>query len=76
MLVLDSHLAIPKPFGSKIEEECQLEAFVSNALIPLGLNCYFIDDWQPYFLGRGEIHCGSNARRRPFGTKWWKAVTQ
>jgi protein-arginine deiminase len=72
MLVLDSHLAIPKPFGPEIDGECQLEAFVRKTLNPLGLTCYFIDDWEPYFLDRGEIHCGSNVRRRPFPTKWWE----
>ena len=72
MLVLDHHLAIPKPFGPQIEGECQLEASVRKVLEPLGFICYFIDDWEPYFLGRGEIHCGTNTRRQPFETKWWE----
>ncbi|MEM8779262.1 MAG: protein-arginine deiminase domain-containing protein, partial [Cyanobacteria bacterium P01_G01_bin.49] len=72
MLVLDRHLAIPKPFGPQINGECQLEAFVKNRLKSLDLVCYFIDDWEPYFLGRGEIHCGTNTRRKPFKTKWWE----
>ncbi|MDJ0600963.1 MAG: protein-arginine deiminase family protein [Crocosphaera sp.] len=71
MLVLDSYLAIPKPFGPTINQQCQLEAFVRNVLEPFGFKCYFIDDWEPYFLGRGEIHCGTNTRRKPFDTKWW-----
>lgn len=71
MLVLDHHLAIPKPFGPTIEGECQLEASVKKVLEPLGLICNFIDDWTPYFLGRGEIHCGTNTRRKPFKQKWW-----
>jgi hypothetical protein len=29
----------------------------------LGLVCHFIDDWEPYFLGRGEIHSGGTAGR-------------
>ena len=72
MLVLDNHLAIPKPFGPKINEECQIEAFVKQVLEPFGCTCYFIDNWEPYFLGRGEIHCGTNTRRKPFQTKWWE----
>ncbi|MEA5533696.1 protein-arginine deiminase family protein [Crocosphaera sp. XPORK-15E] len=72
MLVLDRHLAIPKPFGPQINEECQMEAFVRNTLEPLGFTCHFLDDWEPYFLGRGEIHCGTNTRRKPFQTKWWE----
>ncbi|GBF80361.1 protein-arginine deiminase family protein [Aphanothece sacrum] len=72
MLVLNQHLAIPKPFGPKIKGECQLELFVRKSLEWLGFTCHFIDDWEPYFLGRGEIHCGTNARRKPFSQKWWE----
>lgn len=72
MLVLDQHLAIPKPFGPVIDGECQIEVDVKKTLEPFGLHCHFIDDWEPYFLGRGEIHCGSNARRKPLTTKWWE----
>lgn len=72
MLVLDNYLAIPKPFGPKINQQCQMEEFVRNKLDPFGFHCYFIDDWEPYFLGRGEIHCGTNTRRKPFDRKWWE----
>ena len=72
MLVLESYLAIPKPFGPQIAQQCQMEIFVRQTLEPLGFTCYFIDDWEPYFLGRGEIHCGTNTRRQPFETKWWE----
>lgn len=72
MLVLDHYLAIPKPFGPKIDKNCQMEAYVRQVLKPLGFTCRFIDDWEPYFLERGEIHCGTNTRRQPFNTKWWE----
>ncbi|MDJ0615644.1 MAG: protein-arginine deiminase family protein [Calothrix sp. MO_192.B10] len=72
MIVLKQHLGIPKPFGPKINQQCQFEAYVKEVLEPLGLVCHFIDDWEPYFLGRGEIHCGTNTRRQPFAQKWWE----
>ncbi|ACK73122.1 Protein-arginine deiminase [Gloeothece citriformis PCC 7424] len=72
MIVLNEHLGIPKPFGPKINGDCQFEAYVRGVLEPLGLVCHFIDDWDPYFRGRGEIHCGTNARRQPFSQKWWE----
>ncbi|MCC5640420.1 protein-arginine deiminase [Nostoc sp. CHAB 5844] len=72
MIVLNQHLGIPKPFGPKIDHQCQFEAYVKGVLEPLGLVCHFIDDWEPYFLGRGEIHCGTNTRRQPFTQKWWE----
>lgn len=58
MIVLNQHLGIPKPFGPKIDNQCQFEAYVKGVLEPLGKECHFIDDWEPYFLGRGEIHLG------------------
>jgi protein-arginine deiminase len=72
MIVLNQHLGIPKPFGPKVNDQCQFEAYVKGLLEPLGLVCHFIDDWDPYFRGRGEIHCGTNTRRQPFTQKWWE----
>ncbi|QSJ19146.1 protein-arginine deiminase [Nostoc sp. UHCC 0702] len=72
MIVLNQHLGIPKPFGPKVDQQCQFEAYVKGVLEPLNLVCHFIDDWEAYFLGRGEIHCGTNTRRQPFTQKWWE----
>ncbi|BAY20542.1 protein-arginine deiminase [Calothrix sp. NIES-2100] len=72
MIVLQQHLGIPKPFGPKVNNQCQFEAYVKGILEPLGLVCHFIDDWDPYFRARGEIHCGTNTRRQPFAQKWWE----
>ncbi len=72
MIVLNEHLGIPKPFGPRVNGECQFEAYVKGVLTPLGLVCHFIDDWDPYFRGRGEIHCGTNTRRQAFPEKWWE----
>ncbi|MDZ8055326.1 MAG: protein-arginine deiminase family protein [Aulosira sp. ZfuVER01] len=72
MIVLNQHLGIPKPFGPKVNNQCQFEAYVKGLLEPLGLVCHFIDDWDPYFRSRGEIHCGTNTRRQPFSQKWWE----
>ncbi|ACK66158.1 Protein-arginine deiminase [Rippkaea orientalis PCC 8801] len=72
MLVLGKELGIPKPYGPQIDGQCQFEAYVKTQLDPLGLNCHFIDDWTSYFLGRGDIHCGTNTRRQPFTQPWWE----
>lgn len=71
MIVLDSHLAIPKPFGPHLNGVCQLEVAVRSQLEPLGLTCHFIDDWDAYFRNFGELHCGTNVVRRPFDYPWW-----
>nr|XP_004657655.2 protein-arginine deiminase type-4 [Jaculus jaculus] len=74
MLVLGKHLGIPKPFGPLINGRCCLEEKVRSLLEPLGLRCTFIDDFIPYHMLHGEVHCGTNVRRKPFAFKWWNMV--
>ncbi len=72
MIVLGTHLAIPKPFGPIIDGVCQLEQMVRDMLEPEGLTCHFIDDWDSYFKKFGELHCGTNVKRRPSTFPWWQ----
>ncbi|NWZ68332.1 PADI2 deiminase, partial [Acrocephalus arundinaceus] len=74
MLVLGRHLGIPKPFGPMVGGRCCLEQRVRELLEPLGLSCTFIDDFFSYHVLLGEVHCGTNVRRKPFAFKWWHVV--
>ncbi|NXW89448.1 PADI1 deiminase, partial [Alopecoenas beccarii] len=74
MLVLGKHLGIPKPFGPKVGGQCCLEQRVRELLEPLGLTCTFINDFFSYHLLCGDVHCGTNVRRKPFAFKWWHMV--
>ncbi|XP_008581131.1 PREDICTED: protein-arginine deiminase type-2, partial [Galeopterus variegatus] len=74
MIVLNKDLGIPKPFGPHVEEVCCLETHVRALLEPLGLVCTFIDDISAYHKFLGEVHCGTNVRRKPFTFKWWHMV--
>ncbi|KAF6110509.1 peptidyl arginine deiminase 2 [Phyllostomus discolor] len=74
MIVLDKDLGIPKPFGPQVEDVCCLETHVRSLLEPLGLCCTFIDDISAYHKFLGEVHCGTNVRRKPFPFKWWHMV--
>ncbi|KAM6241023.1 protein-arginine deiminase type-1-like [Porphyrio hochstetteri] len=74
MLVLGRHLGIPKPFGPRVGGQCCLEERVRALLEPLGLTCTFIDDYFSYHVLSGEVHCGTNVRRKPFAFKWWHMV--
>nr|XP_020460072.1 protein-arginine deiminase type-2 isoform X2 [Monopterus albus] len=71
MIVLGKNLGIPKPFGPKVNGSCALEAEMCSLMGRLGLNCAFIDDFASYHKQLGEVHCGSNVRRKPFDFKWW-----
>jgi len=74
MLVLGRHLGIPKPFGPRVGGQCCLEERVRALLEPLGLTCTFIDDYFSYHVLSGDVHCGTNVRRKPFTFKWWHMV--
>ncbi|XP_074074393.1 protein-arginine deiminase type-1-like [Macrotis lagotis] len=74
MIVLGKILGIPKPFGPIINGRCCLEERVQDLLSPLGLKCIFIDDYLSYHVLMGEIHCGTNVRRKPFSFKWWNII--
>uniref|UniRef100_A0A663NCD9 protein-arginine deiminase n=1 Tax=Athene cunicularia TaxID=194338 RepID=A0A663NCD9_ATHCN len=74
MLVLGRHLGIPKPFGPLVGGQCCLEQRVRALLEPLGLTCTFIDDYFSYHVLSGDVHCGTNVRRKPFAFKWWHMV--
>ncbi|XP_038602625.1 protein-arginine deiminase type-4-like [Tachyglossus aculeatus] len=74
MVVLGKYLGIPKPFGPVINGRCCLEEKVRSLLEPLGLNCTFIDDFSTYHKRKGDVHCGTNVRRKPFSFKWWNMV--
>nr|XP_056721578.1 protein-arginine deiminase type-3-like [Euleptes europaea] len=74
MLVLGKYLGIPKPFGPILHDHCCLEEEVRRLLEPLGLSCTFIDDFETYHEYLGEIHCGTNVRRKPFSFKWWNVI--
>uniref|UniRef100_A0A8C3SED0 protein-arginine deiminase n=1 Tax=Chelydra serpentina TaxID=8475 RepID=A0A8C3SED0_CHESE len=74
MIVLGKHLGIPKPFGPIVDGWCCLEENVRSLLEPLGLTCTFINDFFSYHTLLGEIHCGTNVRRKPFSFKWWNMI--
>uniref|UniRef100_A0A8C0HB85 protein-arginine deiminase n=1 Tax=Chelonoidis abingdonii TaxID=106734 RepID=A0A8C0HB85_CHEAB len=74
MIVLGKHLGIPKPFGPTVDGRCCLEESVRSLLEPLGLTCTFINDFFAYHTLEGEVHCGTNVRRKPFSFKWWNMI--
>jgi protein-arginine deiminase len=43
----------------------------SKVVGSFGESAMFVDDWTLYHAMCGEVHCGSNTRRRPFAKKWW-----
>jgi hypothetical protein len=49
------------------------ELYIALVVASIGLQAKFVDSWY-YHLNHGEIHCGTNALRKPLATgslKWW-----
>jgi protein-arginine deiminase len=41
--------------------------------MPDGVDVQFLDDWNTYHLGLGEVHCGTNVIRTPIAN-WWEVA--
>lgn len=66
----DLYLA-PRQWGPVIGGEDVFTAAVTAAYTRAGLKVSYIDDWETYHLGMGEVHCGTNTLRDASGP-WWK----
>jgi hypothetical protein len=70
----EQHLFIPDPyFRTDVDDQASdplITAF--EAALPEGLVTHYVDNWDVYHLGLGEVHCGTNVRRTPMD-EWWTA---
>ena len=41
-----------------------------RGIFPEGMDIQFMDDWDLYHMGLGEVHCGSNVKREA-SQAWW-----
>jgi protein-arginine deiminase len=70
-LVLGNVSILPRPHGPMVDgadafEQAFKQAFPSR-------EARFIDDWYSYHELLGEVHCGTNTRRRPpSDLHWWE----
>jgi protein-arginine deiminase len=70
LLGRDRYLA-PKQWGPVIGGKDIFTAAVTAAYVRAGLRVSYIDDWNTYHLGMGEVHCGTNTLR-DVSAPWWK----
>ncbi len=66
-------LFLPDPFiraNNASQDEDPLIQYV-NDLLPSSSEAYWVDNWDVYHLGMGEVHCGTNAQRTPDGEGTW-----
>ena len=73
MLVVGNNCYPPKPFGPKVGKVDHFEKYVRDTLSPLGLTINWVDDWDSYHKLDGEVHCGTNTKRKIIATdNWWE----
>jgi protein-arginine deiminase len=64
-LLIGSDVIVPDPLGPMVNGKDVLLQAVKDRLEPLGCRVRAIDNFYPYHRYGGEVHCGTNATRRP-----------
>jgi protein-arginine deiminase len=66
-LLVGKTFIVPDPHGPLVNGTDVLLQAVKDRLEPLGVRVVAVDDFYPYHRYGGEVHCGTNATRRPAG---------
>jgi len=64
-LLVGNAFIVPDPHGPLVDGKDVLLEAVKNRLEPIGCRVVAIDDFYPYHRWGGEVHCGTNATRKP-----------
>jgi protein-arginine deiminase len=71
--VSNTDFVVPRPHGPVINDKDIFEQAMVDRLKPLGITVHFAEDWDDYHAALGEVHCGTNTRRKVPETKWWES---
>lgn len=74
-LVVNGHYIVPMPCGAVIAGKDIWAEAIRAPLEKIGVKLHFVDIWEPYHTRSGEIHCGTNAIRRPTRADWWRYIS-
>jgi protein-arginine deiminase len=69
LLAKDRYLA-PKQFGPLVNGKDVFADAVTAAYRAAGITVTFVDDWNVFHVGTGNIHCGTNLLRA-YHAPWW-----
>ncbi|MER6155477.1 protein-arginine deiminase domain-containing protein [Streptomyces sp. NPDC001868] len=65
-----THYLAPRQWGPVIGGKDIFTEAVTAAYSGAGMKVSYLDDWETYHLGMGEIHCGTNTLRNT-SAAWW-----
>ncbi len=68
-----THLFLADPFLREDLGDQSTDPMIDavTSIMPAEAELHFLDDWDIYHLGLGEVHCGSNVLRTPSSADWW-----
>lgn len=69
----ETRFAAPDPHGPIIDGKDIFKAALSEPLASIGITVDFLEDWDEYHVGLGEVHCGTNTTRKVPDVKWWES---
>lgn len=69
----DTHFAAPDPHGPVVSGRDIFKDALAKPLAELGITTDFVEDWDEYHVGVGEVHCGTNTTRSIPADKWWES---
>jgi protein-arginine deiminase len=72
ILISDKDFVVPNPHGPVVAGKDIFQQTMIDRLAPLGITVHFAEDWDEYHAALGEVHCGTNTRRKIPETKWWE----
>ncbi len=64
-LLVGETFIVPDPHGPLVNGKDVLLQAVKDRLEPIGCKVVAVDNFYPYHAWAGEVHCGTNATRRP-----------
>ncbi len=68
----DKEIVAPEPHGPVIGGRDIMKAQLEDVLRPRGITVHWVEDWDLFHRLLGEIHCGTNARRKVPDARWWE----
>jgi len=64
----------PDTHGPEIGGTDLFKDLLEDELAPAGYTVSWVEDWDFYHLGAGEVHCGSNATHAVPAQPWWESL--
>ncbi|HVH40706.1 MAG TPA: protein-arginine deiminase family protein, partial [Labilithrix sp.] len=71
--IADTRFGAPDPHGPVINGKDIFKTAFAEPMAKIGITVDFIEDWDEYHLGIGEVHCGTNSTRKIPETRWWES---